>query len=155
MRKLLLTTLLIMSSLSIFAQNNIESIALNPDEVSLGITFTSVGRGILGMLFLIGICYSLSSNRKKINWRLVLTGLGLQLLFAVLVLKVSFVAVGFDWISTKVVEFLNIAEEGALFVFGKLVDPSASMGYIFAFKVLPTIVFFSACLLYTSPSPRD
>lgn len=149
MRKLLLTAILIMSSLSIFAQETTESIALDP-EVGFGLTFSSVGRGILGMVFLIGVCFALSSNRKKINWQLVLTGLGLQLLFAVLVLKVSFVASGFDWISTKVVEFLNIAEEGALFVFGKLVDPSASMGYIFAFKVLPTIVFFSAftSLLY-------
>ena len=149
MRKQLLTIIGLLTPLLSFAQNNQESIALDPD-LGIGLSFTSVGRGLLGMLFLIGICYLLSSNRSKINWRLVLTGLGLQLLFAVLVLKVDFVATGFDWISRKVVDFLNIAEEGALFVFGKLVDPSASMGYIFAFKVLPTIVFFSAftSLLY-------
>ncbi|WP_299679477.1 nucleoside transporter C-terminal domain-containing protein [uncultured Dokdonia sp.] len=149
MRKLLLTIIGLLTPLLSIAQTNQEPIALDPD-LGIGLSFTSVGRGLLGMLFLIGVCYALSSNRSKINWRLVLTGLGLQLLFAILVLKVDFVATGFDWISRKVVDFLNIAEEGALFVFGKLVDPSASMGYIFAFKVLPTIVFFSAftSLLY-------
>jgi len=149
MRKLLLLLTFLGFSFNSLAQNSQEGIALNPD-IGLGLSANSIGRGILGMLFLIAVCYALSANRKKINWRLVLSGLGLQLLFAILVLKVDFVATGFDWVSTKVVEFLNIAEEGALFVFGKLVDQNASMGYIFAFKVLPTIVFFSAftSLLY-------
>lgn len=116
----------------------------------LGITFESVYRGLIGIFFLIGLCYLYSSNRKRIDWKLVATGLALQLVIAVLVLKVPFIASIFDWISDKVVEFLNKAEAGAQFVFGALVDPSASMGYIFAFKVLPTIVFFSAfmSLLY-------
>jgi len=124
-------------------------IAIDPEQ-GLGFSMTSIGRGILGMLFLIGICYVLSSNKKKIDWRLVITGLGLQLTFALLVLKVNFVAQSFDWISQKVVEFLNVSEQGALFVFGELINPSNSLGYIFAFKVLPTIVFFSAftSLLY-------
>jgi len=124
-------------------------IAIDPEQ-GLGFSMTSIGRGILGMLFLIGICYVLSSNKKKIDWRLVITGLGLQLTFALLVLKVDVVAQSFDWISQKVVEFLNVSEQGALFVFGELINPSNSLGYIFAFKVLPTIVFFSAftSLLY-------
>lgn len=126
-----------------------DSLAVDTD-LGVGVSGMSIGRGILGMFFLLLICFLLSSNRRMINWRLVLSGLALQLLFAILVLKVDFVAYGFDWISKQVVDFLNIAEQGALFVFGKLVDPSASMGYIFAFKVLPTIVFFSAftSLLY-------
>lgn len=126
-----------------------ENIALERD-LGLSISMNSIVRGLIGMSFLISVCFLLSSNKRKINWRLVLSGLALQIIFAILVLKVDFVADGFDWISRKVVEFLNIAEQGALFVFGKLVDPSASMGYIFAFKVLPTIVFFSAftSLLY-------
>ena len=125
------------------------NIAVNTD-LGMGISGKSIGRGLMGMVFLLLVCFLLSSNRRKINWRLVLSGLALQLLFAMLVLKVDFIAYGFDWISRVVVDFLNIAEQGALFVFGKLVDPSASMGYIFAFKVLPTIVFFSAftSLLY-------
>ncbi len=120
------------------------------NNLRLGVSANSIRRGLIGILFLITVCFSLSANRRKINWRLVIVGLLLQIIFAILVLKVDFVAYGFDWISRKVVDFLNIAEQGALFVFGKLVDPSASMGYIFAFKVLPTIVFFSAftSLLY-------
>ena len=131
------------------AQENKPTIAINND-LGVGLSMHSIGRGLIGMFFLITVCFLLSSNRKKINWRLVLSGLLLQILFAVLVLKVDFIANSFEWVSGKVVEFLNIAEQGALFVFGKLVDPSASMGYIFAFKVLPTIVFFSAftSLLY-------
>ena len=125
------------------------SLALNPDQ-GLGVNTQSVLRGILGMLFLLTVCFLLSSNRKKINWRLVLTGLGLQLLFAVLVLKVDLVANLFDWVSDKVVKFLNFSEKGAEFLFGGLVTDLDSFGYIFAFKVLPTIVFFSAftSLLY-------
>ncbi|MCW9037168.1 nucleoside transporter C-terminal domain-containing protein [Altibacter sp.] len=125
------------------------SIALDPN-VGMGVSTNSVLRGILGMVFLLFICFLLSSNRKKIDWKLVATGLGLQVLFAVLVLKVSFVASFFDWISDKVVTFLNFSEKGAEFLFGGLVTDMDTFGYIFAFKVLPTIVFFSAftSLLY-------
>ncbi|MEQ3656741.1 MAG: nucleoside transporter C-terminal domain-containing protein [Dokdonia sp.] len=149
MQTLQLSMMMLFTSLGSLVQNAQDALAIDP-EIGIGLSANSLGRGILGMVFLIGVCFALSSNRRKINWRLVITGLILQLLFAILVLKVDFVAAGFDWISRKVVDFLNIAEQGALFVFGKLVDPSASMGYIFAFKVLPTIVFFSAftSLLY-------
>ncbi|WP_203294266.1 Na+ dependent nucleoside transporter N-terminal domain-containing protein [Luteirhabdus pelagi] len=125
------------------------SLALDPDE-GVGINVTSIWRGVLGMIFLLTVCFLLSSNRRKINWRLVATGLALQLLFAILVLKVDFVAMGFDWISDKVVKFLNFSEKGAEFLFGGLVTDMDTFGYIFAFKVLPTIVFFSAftSLLY-------
>lgn len=125
------------------------NIALEVNE-QLGITIQSLGRGFLGLFFLLAISYLLSANRKKINWKLVLSGLLLQIIFALLVLKVSFVAKIFDWISGKVVTFLNISEKGAEFVFGGLVTDINTFGYIFAFKVLPTIVFFSAftSLLY-------
>lgn len=129
--------------------SNKRNVALDPD-LGMGISMNSIGRGILGMLFLLLVCYLLSSNRRKIDWRLVLTGLGLQIVFAILVLKVSFVAKIFDWISDKVVTFLNFSEKGAEFLFGGLVTDMNTFGYIFAFKVLPTIVFFSAftSLLY-------
>lgn len=124
-------------------------LAINPDE-GVGLSFTSIWRGVLGMVFLLTVCYLLSSSRKKINWRLVLTGLALQLLFAILVLKVDVVAQAFDWVSDKVVKFLNFSEKGSEFLFGGLVTDMDTFGYIFAFKVLPTIVFFSAftSLLY-------
>lgn len=141
-------------------------IAIDPTK-GLGITFNSVLRGAIGMFFLLLVCYLLSSSRRQINWRLVLTGLILQLGFAVLVLKVPFVATIFEWFSEKVVAFLALADVGANFVLGawpdlaeifqvrvdangEVVKESFTIGYIFAFKVLPTIVFFSAftSLLY-------
>ncbi|WP_105070284.1 NupC/NupG family nucleoside CNT transporter [Nonlabens arenilitoris] len=114
------------------------------------VTFESIYRGLIGIAFLLGIGFAFSANRKKIDWRLVIIGISLQIIFATLFLLVEEVAAVFQWIAEKVVEFLAVAEEGAQFVFGNLVDPSQSMGYIFAFKVLPTIVFFSAftSLLY-------
>jgi len=125
------------------------NIALDTDQ-GVGISFNSIARGALGMVFLLFVCFLLSSNRRKIDWRLVGTGLALQLIFAVLVLKVPLIASIFDWISDKVVTFLNFSEEGAEFLFGGLVTDMDTFGYIFAFKVLPTIVFFSAftSLLY-------
>lgn len=125
------------------------NLALNPDQ-GVGVSMNSILRGLLGMFFLLFVCFLLSSNRKKIDWRLVATGLALQLIFALLVLKVPFIATIFDWISDKVVTFLNFSEKGAEFLFGGLVTDMNTFGYIFAFKVLPTIVFFSAftSLLY-------
>ncbi|MBT8262268.1 MAG: Na+ dependent nucleoside transporter [Bacteroidia bacterium] len=141
-------------------------IAIDPNQ-GLGVTAYSVFRGAIGMIFLLFVCYFLSSNRRKINWRLVFSGLALQLIFAVLVLKVPFVATIFEWFSEKVVAFLALADVGANFVLGawpdlaeifevkfdengNIMKESFTIGYMFAFKVLPTIVFFSAftSLLY-------
>ena len=126
-----------------------QDFAVDPTK-GFGFTFKSFYRGVIGIVFIIGLCFVLSANKRKIDWRLVATGLGLQILFAVLVLKVPAVAFVFDWVSDKVVDFLNVSEAGADFVFGGLIDVNSSLGYIFAFKVLPTIVFFSAftSLLY-------
>lgn len=130
-------------------RNGKSNLALDPTK-GVGINLTSIYRGLIGMVFLLLVCFLLSSNRGKINWQLVATGLALQIVFALLVLKVPFVASVFDWISDKVVTFLNFSEKGAEFLFGGLVTDMDTFGYIFAFKVLPTIVFFSAftSLLY-------
>ncbi|MEO9952657.1 nucleoside transporter C-terminal domain-containing protein [Nonlabens sp.] len=116
----------------------------------LGFSFESFYRGLIGMFFILGFCYLLSNNKKKIDWRLVIVGVTLQVVFAISVLKFESVAYIFDGISTGVVRFLAVSEAGAEFVFGKFIDPSGNWGYVFAFKVLPTIVFFSAftSLLY-------
>lgn len=108
-----------------------------------GLTFGDIWRGLLGMLAMIAILYLLSANRRAIDWRLVFTGLGIQLVFAFLVLKVEFVRIFFDYISGFFVLVLSFTYEGSLFLFGDLMDVN-SYGYIFAFQVLPTIVFFSA-----------
>lgn len=109
-------------------------------------------RGIFGLAFLIGVAYMFSANRKGIDWKLVRTGLLLQLAFGFLVIKVDFVAAGFDWISEGFVTFLGFSEQGASFLFGDLAKDFAPgnasathrLGYLFAFRALPTIIFFSA-----------
>lgn len=111
-------------------------------EVSV-ITFEDIWRGLLGMVVLVGILYLLSSNRRSIDWRLVGAGMTIQLIFAFLVLKVDFVRVLFDTVSSFFVLVLGFTYQGSLFLFGNMMDVN-SYGYIFAFQVLPTIVFFSA-----------
>ncbi|MEM6726589.1 MAG: Na+ dependent nucleoside transporter N-terminal domain-containing protein, partial [Bacteroidota bacterium] len=101
-------------------------------------------RGLLGIAILIGIAYLFSSNKKAINWRLVGIGISLQFIIAVLLLLVPGVSDGFKWVADGFVVLLSFADAGAEFLFGSLVSDLDSFGYIFAFKVLPTIVFFSA-----------
>jgi CNT family concentrative nucleoside transporter len=98
-------------------------------------------RGLLGLAVLIGIAYLFSSNKKAIDWRLVGIGILLQLIFGVLITKVEFVATGFDWISDVFVKFLSFSTDGAQFLFGDLATDK--LGFIFAFQVLPTVIFFS------------
>lgn len=101
-------------------------------------------RGALGIAVLLTICVLLSSNRRAINWRLVGVGIAIQVLLAVLILKVPGVSGVFDSIAGVFTKVLLFSEAGAQFLFGDLVKRTDTFGYIFAFKVLPTIVFFSA-----------
>ena len=101
-------------------------------------------RGLLGIATLIGIAYVFSRNRNGIDWKLVWKGLLIQLVFAVLILKVPFVQSGFEWLSAVFVTILGFTREGSLFLFGDLIENVNSFGFIFAFQVLPTILFFSA-----------
>lgn len=101
-------------------------------------------RGALGMFFLVFVCFLLSTNRKAINWKLVIIGLVAQICFALGVLKVNFIKIIFGWLSEKFVDIINIGHTGIEFVFGKLADQSGSWAYIFAVQVLPNIIFFSA-----------
>jgi concentrative nucleoside transporter, CNT family len=109
-----------------------------------------LARAALGMAVLIGICYLLSKRRKFINWRTIFLALAMQVLFAVLVLGVPIVNTAFDWIAKMFVAVLNYAQYGSEFLFGSLVTNTQTFGFIFAFQVLPTIIFFSAIssLLY-------
>jgi len=109
-----------------------------------GFSFESLLRGILGIISLLLIAFAFSRNRKGINWKLVAKGLGIQILFAVLILKVPFIQNGFEWVSSIFVVILGFTREGSLFLFGDLVENIDSFGFIFAFQVLPTILFFSA-----------
>ncbi|WP_291719984.1 NupC/NupG family nucleoside CNT transporter [Bernardetia sp.] len=100
-------------------------------------------RGLLGMLVLLGVAYAFSINRKAINWKLVGIGILLQVIFGVLITQVPQVASVFKSISEGFVKFLSFANDGARFLFMDLADIPKS-GFIFAFQVLPTVIFFSA-----------
>lgn len=104
----------------------------------------SILRGIIGILALIVISYLFSMNRRAINWKLVAAGILLQIVFAIGVLKVPFVRTIFEGISGFFVAVLGFTSQGAQFLFGDLVTNTTTFGFIFAFKVLPTVIFFSA-----------
>src|SRR5688572_13617043 len=104
----------------------------------------SIGRGVLGMLFLLMVCFIFSNNRRAINWKLVLIGIIAQVSFALGILRVNFIKIFFTWLSRIFVEVISIGHRGAEFMFNKLADPLGTWGYIFAVQVLPIIIFFSA-----------
>lgn len=115
------------------------------------ISFISILRGIGGMIFLIGFAWLFSQNRKKINWSLVGKGLILQVIIAILVLKVPFIEGVFDSISKGFVTVIEFTDAGVNFLFGSFANGKVQGALInFAFKILPTIIFFSALvsLLY-------
>lgn len=99
-------------------------------------------RALLGLVFLIGTAFLFSSNRKSVDFRLILIGVGLQVVFGLLITQIAFVKLLFNWISKQFVVLLEFSGEGAEFLFGDLVN-TESMGFIFALQVLPTIIFFS------------
>jgi len=101
-------------------------------------------RGFLGIAVLLLICYLLSNNRKAINWRIVGIGISLQFILALMILKVPYVRQVFDYAARFFQNILSFSNAGAEFIFGGLVADTGTFGYIFAFQVLPTIVFFSA-----------
>lgn len=104
----------------------------------------NLGRGAIGMMFLILVCYLLSNNRRAIDWKLVFIGVVVQICFALGVLRVNFVKIIFGWLSDKFVELINIGHKGIEFIFGNLADASQSWAYVFAIQVLPNIIFFAA-----------
>ncbi|MDR8391583.1 NupC/NupG family nucleoside CNT transporter [Aliifodinibius sp. S!AR15-10] len=114
-------------------------------------------RGMIGMAAIIALAYAFSNNRKQVNWRLVGTGLGIQLILAVFILNGEAMAESwsplgwpkafFSWLSSFFVVVLDFTTEGSTFIFGDLAKPpgaEGSLGSFFAFQVLPTIVFFAS-----------
>ncbi|MBM3908381.1 MAG: NupC/NupG family nucleoside CNT transporter [Gemmatimonadetes bacterium] len=115
--------------------------------------------GLIGMATMLVIAWLMSRNRKAINWKLVGSGIALQALFGVLVLKTDAGRVVFQRIGDLITALLGFQEQGARFVFGNLVQHTvpvagegaaagmvAQTGAFFAFNVLPTIIFFSALM---------
>ena len=126
-------------------------------------------RGFLGLIMLVGLAYLFSKHKKSINWKLVITGILIQFILAILVFKeiqIPFTDISmssiFSFLAGFFTQLLSFTDAGAQFIFGNWPDSAEifklgsegrvehTIGYVFAFKVLPTVVFFSALtsLLY-------
>ncbi|MEZ5545859.1 MAG: nucleoside transporter C-terminal domain-containing protein [Lysobacteraceae bacterium] len=101
--------------------------------------------GIFGLACLVGIAFLFSSNKRAVDWRLVLTGIALQIAFAVLVLVVPGGKDVFDALGHGFVKILSFVNAGSEFIFGGLMNTN-TYGFIFAFQVLPTIIFFASLM---------
>lgn len=99
--------------------------------------------GILGLLCMLGLAYTFSTNRRAIRIKTVAWGLGLQFVFAIFVLKIDFGRIAFQKAGDAVTKLLGYAYAGSHFVFGDLAKPGSQLGY-FAFGVLPTVIFVCA-----------
>ncbi len=99
-------------------------------------------RGLFGLVFLLLVAYAFSRDKKHIDWKLVGMGVGLQLVFGILITQVPFVESMFDLISRGFVKLLSFSNDGAQFLFNGLAR--TDYGYIFAFRVLPTVIFFAS-----------
>lgn len=104
-----------------------------------------IGFGLFGLAVLIGIVWLFSNNRKAIDWKLVATGVTLQIAFAALVLLVPGGREVFDALGHGFVKILSFVNAGSNFIFGGLMNVE-TYGFIFAFQVLPTIIFFAALM---------
>jgi CNT family concentrative nucleoside transporter len=139
------------------------------DQINEGLGTSPLGRvrSLFGLLTLLFLAWVFSVDRKKLAWRVILWGLGLQLLFALFILKTPVGAQIFDGMNTVIISLLGFTVEGARFIFGDLVYNNvpvglgaagsnapiqeipgqiARTGASFAFNVLPTIIFFSTLM---------
>ena len=99
--------------------------------------------GLFGLAVLVGIAFAFSNNKRAVDWRLVLTGVALQIAFAAIVLKLPLGRDVFNAIATGFVRLLDFVRVGSEFIFGSFMDIS-KFGFVFAVQVLPTIIFFAS-----------
>ncbi len=170
--KLVISSILLFSNILIFAQNQQDTIISNlPDTAissvnstelsqneksdivrekvvsleSAGFSMKSLFRGILGMLVLIFIAWIFSANRSAISWKVVITGLAIQLVLALGVLTVPPVQAFFEFVGRLFNLILDFTLEGTKFLFKSFISGEIEMPLInFAITILPTIIFFSA-----------
>lgn len=110
--------------------------------MSFGVTLL---RGALGVLVLLAIAYAFSRNRKAIPWKTVTVGIGLQFVFALIVIKTTWGRMIFQTIGEGFTALLGFTMNGAAFVFGdSLTRSDGPVGFVFAFQILPTIIFFGS-----------
>ena len=110
---------------------------------STGFTVEGLFRGLIGVLTIIFLAYFMSSNKSKIAWKTILLALFSQLIIGVLILKVKFFQVIFEKAGALFVKLIDFTREGTIFVFGDLLTPKTN-SYIWAFEILPTVIFFSS-----------
>lgn len=114
-------------------------------EMEMGFNPLSILRGLLGLLVLILFAWLASANRRAVNWNLIMKGIALQIIIAVLVLKVPLVEDVFRVMSSAFVRVIKFTDDGVNFLFGQMGIGTVQGPLItFAVKVLPTIIFFSA-----------
>jgi CNT family concentrative nucleoside transporter len=101
---------------------------------------------VLGLGVLVGIAVLFSTNRRHIDWRLVGAGLTLQIAFAAIVHLFPPGQRALEWIRDAAVTLLSFTEDGSRFLFGPLMEADGPVGFVFAFRVLPVIVFFSSLM---------
>jgi CNT family concentrative nucleoside transporter len=107
------------------------------------VSIMTIARGVLGLISLLFISYLLSDNKKKIKWKTVFISILIQFVVAFSILKISIVKSIFNIISKFFIRVINYTASGSTFLFSSLVNQEKS-SYIFAFQVLPVIIFFSA-----------
>jgi CNT family concentrative nucleoside transporter len=105
----------------------------------------TIAFGIFGLAVLVSIAILFSSKRGAVDWKLVASGIGLQLFFAIIVILVPGGREFFEGLSRIFVRIISFAMDGSAFIFGPLADPS-NLGFILAFQVLPTIIFFASLM---------
>jgi CNT family concentrative nucleoside transporter len=138
-RKFILFIFLTISAISVNAQEVVQQTLID----NQGFSFTTLWRGVLGMVSLLLIAFLYSKDRKSINWKTVGIGLTVQLIIAFGVIKVPFVQKIFGFVGSIFTNILDFTAKGSQFLFGDLMNIE-SFGFIFVFQVLPTIIFFSA-----------
>jgi CNT family concentrative nucleoside transporter len=137
--------LLPQDSIPIITETVAASTAADNIVANQGFSIGSLGRGILGMAILVFISFIFSAKRKAINWKTVGIGLSIQLLLAIGILKVPAIQWFFNVLGEFFNEILKYTLAGSEFIFGGLLNlDNPNIGYIFAFQILPTIIFFSA-----------
>jgi len=105
----------------------------------------SIAFGLFGLAVLISIAFAFSSNKKSVDWKQIVAGISLQIVFAVIVIMVPGGREFFDAVSRVFIKVIDFAMIGAQFIFGDLALAS-EFGFIFAFQVLPTIIFFASLM---------
>lgn len=132
------------SLVEISANQSVDKSSILIDRsASDGFNFISFLRGLLGIVVLLGLGWLFSSNRRAIPWKTVFVGLALQIALAVGILNISFIRWIFEFFGKIFVVILDFTKEGTNFLFAGFLDVE-KFGFVFAFQVLPTIIFFSA-----------